>query len=1048
MEESCRVCRSPASSEMPLFHPCRCIGSIKFVHQECLEDWLKHSRKSACDICGFEYGFDALYDPLAPASISIGTYFASIALVVIGYIEFALRAVAAAVLSLAVFPYLTATFWKMWFNAWPKKHFLTSGAEESIISSSETIEPITSDQEFAIIQKHVYEGYSILLFLACLVIFGISLLFLARHVVLNTHVDRDPQIVREDIVNDEDIALMNDRARANRFRRNLQIQREQMREQDRLAAEAAQQADNPLPQNLGENLVVGPDVRNVQQNRMAQPPPIEEEDDAPLPQPFTFDDLLRTVGIRGNIADMMLSFGIMLGAVIGLITLTAFGTFGPMTISVLLEWFILEVYMPRAAVIVGIATEFLQKVTDPLLDPLLDYLTAQLGLHKSNPEIIEAVADNSLKVLKWDAFDLKDYVSDDARHILSGYIVIGFVAYVYAKRVGALDHPYAAAAVKSIIGNLKVAFFIMMDFLVLRPYCGFLVDLCTVSVFGPNNTLQKRVDHWQSRPILFYFIYWITGTVTMFQFIQYIEIARKHVRPGLFWFTLDPANPQFNPLQRFRERSLWKGIYTVLFNAMICTVYVLSAVGGITGILHIFQLVFNLNDGPLMILPLRWEMRDPVSELSAVVIFVTVAFPLAKYLVEPKKRISHALKIYLRFASHKLRVTEFTLGERIVSEENGEVGDSDPLVVKELSVNDARPDLAPSVERKPYLRVPKHDQIVKLPGETIMIAMSRTDPLVGKLGETEADIRANWRRVYAPAQFRARIFALMAGQWMLWLISCSTILILSLGLGRVLVEKVFKIAQWVSLDKLAAVALPGLNSLFSNPNAPNMTDAAASLKWSEDSITRKDLVANDVYSVLACMAFYISIGTLLRWSASVDFTRLASNIFKASFVAFWGVFVIPLMGGVWLQFVVARISVTHHDSELAFFIQSWFVGLVMTKLIHFVVKFIPNIGIKRALGNMHEKLWETGIHELSVFEFFFQAVVPTVVSYTLLCSAFIVLTQGADWSSAPFIGTMTAIAMFTSFQLAAPIRSAITSSITRVRNEQYQVGRRLRNVEQ
>ncbi|KAJ3248299.1 hypothetical protein HDU78_001305 [Chytriomyces hyalinus] len=710
-----------------------------------------------------------LYDPLAPASISIGTYLASVALVVIGYIEFTLRAVSAVVLSLAVFPYLTAKFWKMWFNAWPKKISLQSAAQESVvISSNETVEPISSAQEFAIIQQHVYEGYSILLFLACLVIFGISLLFLARHVVLNTHVDRDAQIVREDVQNDEDIALMNDRARANRIRRNLQLQREQVREQDRLAAEAAQQAENPLPQNLGENdnPVVGPDVRNVQQNRMAQPPPpIEGDDDAPLPQPFTFDDLLRTIGVRGNIADMMLSFGIMLGAVIGLITITAFGTFGPMTISVLLEWFILEVYMPRAAVIVGIATEFLQKVTDPVLDPLLDYITAQLGLQKSNPEIIEAIADNPLKFLKWDAFDLSDYISDDTRHILSGYIVIGFFAYVYAKRVGALDHPYASAAVKSIIGNLKVAFFIMMDFLVLRPYCGFLVDLCTLSVFGPNNTLQKRLDHFQSRPILFYFIYWITGTVTMFQFIQYIEIARKHVRPGLFWFTLDPANPQFNPLQRFRERSLWKGLYTVLFNAMICTVYVLSAIGGITGVLHSFQLLFNLNDGPFMILPLRWEMRDPVSELSAVVIFVTVAFPLAKYLVEPKKRVSHALKIYLRFASHKLRVTEFTLGQRMISEENNEVGESDALVVKELSVNDAQPELAPSLERKPYLRVPKHDQIVKLPGETIMIAMSRTDPLVGKLGETETDVRANWRRVYAPAQFRARILALMVGQW-------------------------------------------------------------------------------------------------------------------------------------------------------------------------------------------------------------------------------------------------------------------------------------------
>lgn len=30
----CRVCRGEATAEQPLFYPCLCSGSIKYVHQE------------------------------------------------------------------------------------------------------------------------------------------------------------------------------------------------------------------------------------------------------------------------------------------------------------------------------------------------------------------------------------------------------------------------------------------------------------------------------------------------------------------------------------------------------------------------------------------------------------------------------------------------------------------------------------------------------------------------------------------------------------------------------------------------------------------------------------------------------------------------------------------------------------------------------------------------------------------------------------------------------------------------------------------------------
>lgn len=35
MLDFCRVCRSESTPDHPLYHPCKCSGSIRFVH----EDW-------------------------------------------------------------------------------------------------------------------------------------------------------------------------------------------------------------------------------------------------------------------------------------------------------------------------------------------------------------------------------------------------------------------------------------------------------------------------------------------------------------------------------------------------------------------------------------------------------------------------------------------------------------------------------------------------------------------------------------------------------------------------------------------------------------------------------------------------------------------------------------------------------------------------------------------------------------------------------------------------------------------------------------------------
>jgi len=65
----CRICRGEASDEQPLFYPCKCSGSIKYVHQNCLLEWLSHSQKKHCELCKTPFRFTKLYDRSMPDTL-------------------------------------------------------------------------------------------------------------------------------------------------------------------------------------------------------------------------------------------------------------------------------------------------------------------------------------------------------------------------------------------------------------------------------------------------------------------------------------------------------------------------------------------------------------------------------------------------------------------------------------------------------------------------------------------------------------------------------------------------------------------------------------------------------------------------------------------------------------------------------------------------------------------------------------------------------------------------------------------------------------------
>lgn len=156
------MCRGEATEQSPLFYPCLCSGSIKYVHQECLVEWLKHSKKRYCELCKFPFSFSPIYKEQMPRRLPI-------LLVIFGILKYLwrmgkrfLRVLIACIIWIILVPYLSA--------GWPLRYYLlgnmnisknsTEGIQKtdsfgSFLSSSQSL-PSTISFSSSLANKLIY----------------------------------------------------------------------------------------------------------------------------------------------------------------------------------------------------------------------------------------------------------------------------------------------------------------------------------------------------------------------------------------------------------------------------------------------------------------------------------------------------------------------------------------------------------------------------------------------------------------------------------------------------------------------------------------------------------------------------------------------------------------------------------------------------------------------------------------------------------------------------------------------------------------------------
>uniref|UniRef100_F7D0P9 E3 ubiquitin-protein ligase MARCHF8 n=1 Tax=Xenopus tropicalis TaxID=8364 RepID=F7D0P9_XENTR len=63
-QDICRICHCEGDEENPLITPCLCTGTLRFVHQTCLHQWIKSSDTRCCELCKYDFVMETKLKPL------------------------------------------------------------------------------------------------------------------------------------------------------------------------------------------------------------------------------------------------------------------------------------------------------------------------------------------------------------------------------------------------------------------------------------------------------------------------------------------------------------------------------------------------------------------------------------------------------------------------------------------------------------------------------------------------------------------------------------------------------------------------------------------------------------------------------------------------------------------------------------------------------------------------------------------------------------------------------------------------------------------------
>ncbi|OJT03305.1 ERAD-associated E3 ubiquitin-protein ligase doa10 [Trametes pubescens] len=368
-----------------------------------------------------------------------------------------------------------------------------------------------------------------------------------------------------------------------------------------------------------------------------------------------------------------------------------------------------------------------------------------------------------------------------------GYAVVGLLLAIYLNILTVGTMRSAGRAVRSAIRQqllvVKVAAFIVIELIIFPLGCGMMLDVCSVWMF-PHGTFRSRAAFLLFAPLRATFYHWVLGTMFMYQFAVLLSGCRGIMRPGAMWFIKDPQDQNFHPIRDILERPTFVQLRKLLLSAAMYGVVVASGVATVSGILRLFR-------GTIM--PFRWKIREPLSEVPIDLIFIQLVLPYTMEYFRPRKALRKLGTSIWKYLARQLRLSSYMFGGRFPSEEYT----SEHWSWRSLLSDDGiQMDDAEAVHDGTFRRVPNSDNVALVKDAPATVQVDEEGHPVDAHGSRliiaqnlEAEkakriVKEDYTVVYIPPQFRYRVITFLLCIWTVGSALLAAVLAAPILLGR------------------------------------------------------------------------------------------------------------------------------------------------------------------------------------------------------------------------------------------------------------------------
>ncbi|KAL2477275.1 putative E3 ubiquitin ligase SUD1 [Forsythia ovata] len=629
-EDVCRICRNPGESDNPLRYPCACSGSIKFVHQDCLLQWLNHSNARQCEVCKHPFSFSPVYAENAPTRLTFQEFIVGISMKACHVLQFFLRLSFVLSVWLLIIPFITFWIWRLAF----------------VRSFGEAQRLFLSHLSTTVILTDCLHGFLLSASIVFIFLGATSLRDYFRHL---------RELGGQDVDREDD----GDRNGARAARRHAaQVNRNLVGDGNGEDAGVAQGV-------AGAGQIIRRNAENVPARWEMQAAHLEAHveqifdglDDADGAEDVPFDEL---VGMQGPVFHLVENAFTVLASnmiFLGVVIFVPF-SFGRI-ILYYLSWLLSSATSPVLSTVMPLTESALSLANITLKNAL----TAVVNMTSDNQE--NSLLGQVAEMLKGNAKGLNEVVSSnlsstgsnvllkgqsavasrlsDVTTLAVGYMFIFSLVIFYVGIVVLIRYTRGepltmgrfygiasivetipslfrqfVAAMRHLMTMIKVAFLLVIELGVFPLMCGWWLDVCTIRMFGKS--ISQRVEFFSLFPLASSLVHWIVGIVYMLQISVFVSLLRGVLRSGVLYFLRDPADPNYNPFRDLIDDPLHKHARRVLLSVAVY--------GSLIVMLVFFPVKLAMQMAP-SIFPLDISVSDPFTEIPADMLLFQICIPFA-----------------------------------------------------------------------------------------------------------------------------------------------------------------------------------------------------------------------------------------------------------------------------------------------------------------------------------------------------------------------------------------------------------------------------------